>query len=466
MTNISDPKVAPASSKTKTPPPTGRTAQEKRDVAALPARPTTLVESDQLAQAAVNILRNEDFVPRGKRWPFSRSSKAQRDYDKAVQEITTRRRTARQNSVEQAIKKALVEADATLERAKNAAEAEHKEKIAEARQPYSEKESKARNERDAAIAAANRAYQEAMDAANRLYDQEAAVLDQKRTALVSEAEATHDKAYASIEAKREAEAAQIAKDLKTIPLEGPMRVVEDRQAWSVEDRKKALIGIIDMAGREDHDTEYAELCLRSIAGYVFQDRFLKPDAQQHRLMDANLLEALVELARRTASKRPTVVRYMHSIVMQNPGHSSPAFIKGLTELYVIASTDTTSIYAQDPVENEQIFDTMRDQIADALKLTPRRSQVPPPASDATSTADASGSDDEHKTPVMTKSSDADITADVDFGDLFLLETGDSLGTETDAIVQDPARPNAPASANRPPKPPPRRGKGTPPSDSN
>ena len=49
-------------------------------------RSTTLVESDQLAQAAATVLQTEDFIPRGKRWPFSRLSKAHRDYEKAVSE--------------------------------------------------------------------------------------------------------------------------------------------------------------------------------------------------------------------------------------------------------------------------------------------------------------------------------------------------------------------------------------------
>ncbi|MEY4583462.1 MAG: hypothetical protein RL701_8165, partial [Pseudomonadota bacterium] len=68
-------------------------------------RSTTWVESDQLAQAAVNVLRNEELVPKNKRWPFSRVSKAYRDYDKAVQEITVRRREARERAVELTLRK-------------------------------------------------------------------------------------------------------------------------------------------------------------------------------------------------------------------------------------------------------------------------------------------------------------------------------------------------------------------------
>ena len=200
-----------------------------------------------------------------------------------------------------------------------------------------------------------------------------------------------------------------------------MRIVEDRQAWSVEERQKALIAIIEMAGRDDFDSEYADLCLRNVVGYVYQDRYLKPEEQHHRLMSVGLVEGMVDLAMRTPDKRPTIVRYLHDIVVQNPGHSSPSFIKNLTELYVAASTDTMTTYHLDPVENENVFEAMRAQIADTLKLTPRRSQVssPPTQRTVAKTPSASDINDDHATPVRVR--DADITADVDIGDLVPVE---------------------------------------------
>ncbi|MEY4583211.1 MAG: hypothetical protein RL701_7914, partial [Pseudomonadota bacterium] len=273
------------------------------------------------------------------------------------------------------LRKERAEADSVFERAETTAQAVYDETLAEARKPYDKTEIKARSERDAAIAAANLAYQQATEKANRIYQGEAAAIDQKRGAAIGEAKNIREAAYAALEEKRKAEIARIAKDLKTIPLEGPMRVIEDKQVWPPDERKKALIGLIDMSGREDFDAEYADLCLRNVVGYIFQDRYLKPDAQHHRLMEAVVLEALVDLAARTPSKRPTIVKHMHDIVVQNPGHSSVTFIKNLTELYVTASGDTRTIYNEDLVENEIIFDNMRAHIADTLKLTPRRSLV-------------------------------------------------------------------------------------------
>jgi hypothetical protein len=417
-------------------------------------RPTTQVESDQLALAAASVLRNEDFVPKGKRWPFSRTSKAHRDYDKAVEEITARRREARENAVERKTRKAKLEADTLFDRAKTKADSAHGEKIAEAKKPYDEVETQARSERDAAIAAANLAYQQTMDKANAIYQQEATAIEEKRAAFIAEAKGIRDEAYAAVETERKTDLAQIAKDLKTIPLEGPMRIVEDREAWSPEERKKALIGIVDMAGEETLEAEYAELCLRNVAGYVFQDRYLKPEAQHHRLMDANLLEALVELAQRNAARRPTVVKYMYEIVVQNPGHSSPAFIKNLTQLYVLASDDTLTTYAADPVENEAIFDTMRAQIADAMKLTPRRSQVPPAITNGGNAAreTASADADDQKTPIMARPTNADITTDVSLGDLLPAETDDAA--RADSHSGDQARESAPAADGAPVKHPP------------
>jgi hypothetical protein len=420
-------------------------------------RPTTLVESDQLALAAASVLRNEDFVPKGKRWPFSRTSKAHRDYDKAVEEISARRREARESAVERKTKKAKVEADTLFERAKTKANSAHSEKIAEAKKPYDEVEAQARSERDAAIAAANLAYQQAIEKANTIYQQESAAIDQKRDAFVAEAKVIRDEAYAAVEAERKNDLAQIAKDLKTIALEGPMRIVEDREAWSPEERKKALIGIIDMAGEETLEPEYADLCLRNVAGYVFQDRYLKPEAQHHRLMDANLLEALVDLAQRNAARRPTVVKYMYEIIVQNPGHSSPALIKNLTQLYVLASDDTLTSYAADPVENEKIFESMRAQIADAMKLTPRRSQVPPAAANgggATREPTSADADDGQKTPVMARPTNADITTDVNIGDLLPAETDEA--PRADSENGDQARASAPADGAPVKRPPPLR----------
>jgi hypothetical protein len=422
---------------------------------AMTARPTTLVESDQLAQAAANVIRSEAFVPKGRRWPFSRISKAHRDYYKAVQEITTRRREARENAVEQKIKKELADANAIFERARASAQTAHDDELAETKKPYDATETKARSERDAAIAAANLAYQKAVEEANATYLQEAAVIDRKRAAVIAEATAAHDESCTHIKAKSKTDLAQIAKDMKTIPLEGPMRIVEDRQAWASEERKKALIGIVDMAGQEELDAEYADLCLRNVADYVFQDRYLKPDAQHHRLMDVNLLEALVDLAGRTPDKRPTIVKYMHDIVVQNPGHTSPAFIRNLTELYVTASADTRTVYDDDPIQNEAIVESMRAHIADTLKLTPRRNQVPSsPTADNVTAREAAPADfaDDQKTPVVNRPFDVDITADVDLGDLFLLEASDTADSGAEMVTPVYLTPPS-GSSKAPPLPP-------------
>lgn len=400
-------------------------------------RPTTLVESDQLAQAAVTVIKNDDFVPKGKRWPFTRLSKAHRDYERTVQEITARRQEAREAALEKKLKKERAEADTIFERARGEAQGIYDAKISEARKPYDQAEGIARAERDAAIAAANLAYQQTMDQVNRVYKEETVEIDQTHQDVISAAKTVHDEAYELLEARRAADLAQIVKDLKTIPLEGPMRVVEDKLAWSPEERKKALIGIVDMVSRDDFDGEYADLCLRNVAGYVFQDRYLKPDAQHHRLMDANLLEALVDLARRCPEKCPTIVRHMHDIVLNNPGHSSPMLIKSLTELYVTVSTDVETLYDADPLENEKIFETLRAHIADTLKLTPRRNQVSP-ATTTTRPRDSSASsdgDDDHETPLMIRPSDsrrsADITADVDAGELLAAEMTHKLQSSTE-----------------------------------
>ena len=420
-------------------------------------RPTTMVESDQLASAAVDILKTEDFVPKGKRWPFSRHSKAHRDYDKAVQDITVRRRTSRERALEEKLKSERGEVDGEFERAKASAEAEHHEKIVEVKKPFDEVEARARRERDAAITAANLAYQESLEDANRIYQQEASTLDQKRDAAVLEAKTARDAAYVVIDSKRQSEWNRIAKELKTIPLEGPMRVVEDRQAWSVLERKKALMGLVDMAGREDFDGELTDLCLRNVAGYVFQDRFLTPDAQQHRLMDSTLLEGIVELARRTPDKRPIIVRYMNQIVTQNFGHSSPAFIRLLTELYVVASSDTETVYAQDAVENEKIVETMREQIADTLKLTPRRSQVPPSAAGAVANGErvaANPNEADTAKVNIAPAADVEITAEVDVQELVAVDQSEVPETQPrDANAQSTSRP--------PPIPTQRKGKKAP-----
>jgi hypothetical protein len=402
------------------------------------ARPTTLVESDQLAQAAVNVMRSEDFVPKGRRWPFPRVSKAHKDYDKAVQDITDRRRQTRENAVEQGILKERTSADGIFERAKSEAQATHDRKIADARKPFTETETEARTKRDAAIAAANRAYQETIEKADLIYRQEAVGVEEEFEAVMGVARSLHDQSYAALEIKRKGELAHVAKDLKTIPLEGPMRVVEDRQAWSPDDRRKALIAIIDMAGRDDFDHELVDICLQNVMGYVFQDRYLPLDAQQHRLMDANLLEALVELARRSPAKRPIVVKYMHNIVTQNPGHSSPTFIKHLTELYLATSVDTATIYVQDPIENEKTFELMRDSIADTLKLTPRRSQVPPPAGTVQTPLPEVADADDRDTPLIVKAPNAEITADVDLHDFIAMENDEAATAETPPEASSPA----------------------------
>jgi hypothetical protein len=139
---------------------------------------------------------------------------------------------------------------------------------------------------------------------------------------------------------------------------------------------------------------------------------------------------------------------MHEIVAQNTGHSSPAFIKSLTELYVIASSDTLTSYAENPVENETIFETMRAHIADTLKLTPRRSQVPPAAanSGAAREATSAATDDDSKTPVMARPLEADITENVSIGDLLPIEADDVQ--HASGATEQAAAPNS--AAGRPP----------------
>jgi hypothetical protein len=408
------------------------------------SRPTTLVESDQLAQATATILQTEDLVPKGKRWPFSRVSKAHKDYEKAVQDVTARRRTAREKAIETNFNQLRVEADAFFAQAKSSAQTDYNGKIADARKPYDEAETAARDERDATIAAANLAYQQKVDVANRAYEQNAAAFDQKRDTLISAAKTVQADAYAEIEEGRKAELAQLSHDLKTITLEGPMRVVEDRHAWTIDDRKKALIGVVDMAGREDFEAEFVELCLRNVAGYVSQDQFLPADAQHHRLMDVGLLEGMVELAQRTPERRPIVVKYIYEIVANNPGHSSPALIKSLSGLYVMASGDTETVYAQDAAENERVFDAMREHIADALKLTPRRSQAPRPRTDSGAPRDSAGP----KASEPETKPASEITAEVEVHELQPLDR-EELQPETEAVVRD-ATPTTRPSAPKPP----------------
>jgi hypothetical protein len=203
-----------------------------------------------------------------------------------------------------------------------------------------------------------------------------------------------------------------------------MRIVEDREVWSPEDRKKALVGMIGMAGREDADSEYATLSLQNVAGYIFQDRYLPEGAQHHKLMDVNVIEGFVELAHRCPEKRPIIVKYLHDIVAHNPGHSSQTFIKNLTQLYVAASTDADSVYASDPVENEKHFEEMLSHIADTLKLTPRRSQVHRGIGGALrepTQISRDQHDDDRNTPLFKQPSVADITADVNIDDLVQAE---------------------------------------------
>jgi hypothetical protein len=144
---------------------------------------------------------------------------------------------------------------------------------------------------------------------------------------------------------------------------------------------------------------------------------------------------------------------MHEIVAQNTGHSSPAFIKSLTELYVVASSDTLTSYAENPIENETIFETMRAHIADTLKLTPRRSQVPPAAASGGAAREAApaAADDDSKTPVMARPLDADITANVSIGDLLPIDADEvqHAGTAGEAPPSNPA-PTPNGAAGRPP----------------
>src|SRR5262245_52959866 len=159
-------------------------------------------ERVQLAQAAVNILKNEELVPKGKRWPFPRSSKAHKDYERAVQDITSRRRAAREHAIDEQLRRERAAADATFERAKTDADATHRERMSQARKPYEETEATARSERDAAIAVANSVYQRAIDAANRVYQSQAAQIDQTRNSLIEDAKGAREAAHAAIDKKR------------------------------------------------------------------------------------------------------------------------------------------------------------------------------------------------------------------------------------------------------------------------
>lgn len=429
-------------------------------------RSTTHQESDQLAQAAANLLRNEDFVPKGTRWPFSRVSRAHREYDKAVQLITARRRDARERGVDRHAKKERADADQVFEQALGHAQAEHAKAVAEAKKPHDAVEADARAIRDAAIGAARVAYEKAMEEADGALFRAAEKIDDERDARVAEATTAQEAAYAVIEAAREAALAQIARDMKTVALQGPMRIVEERQEWPAAQRRKALIGIVDMAGQDEVDAESAELCLRSVARYVFEDRYLPADAAHHKLMDVGLLEALVDLARRTPQRRPLIVESLHTIVEQNPGHTSAAFIKTLTDLYLAASTDTMTVYREDPAENDAAFDSMRERIADVLKLTPRRNQVSaaPVGSAAVQEAEKSETLDagaatserveadvrepeEEETTKRVAPQDPEITADVELGDLLPEEIADGLhfGFEAEAAIAQPASAEPPTN---------------------
>lgn len=387
-------------------------------------RSTTLVESDQLAQAAANVLQTEDFIPRGKRWPFSRVSKAHRDYEKAVQDITARRRKAREDALSKRTNKERAEVDSVFHEAEQTARGKHDEHLSHAKQPFEAVESKARAERDAAIAAANRAYQLVVEEAERVYQQEASAISAQRDEAILAARSVRDEAYAKVEARHQLDMAQIDKELRTVALEGLMRIVEDREVWSPDDRKKALVGMIGMAGREDVDSEFATLSLQNVAGYIFQDRYLPEGAQHHKLMDVSVLEGFVELAQRCPEKRPTIVKHLHDIVQNNPGHSSTTFIKNLTALYVAASTDPDTVYSNDPVENETHYAEMLSHIADTLKLTPRRNQFHRGigAVQREPTQAASEHEDDRNTPLFKQPSLADITADVNIDELVHVES--------------------------------------------
>lgn len=416
---------------------------------AMTTRPTTLVESDLLAKAAANILSKDDLVPKGKRWPFARSSRAHREYEKAVQQIAARRQASRTKAVEQKNKLAKAEADNLLERALKSAEAARDEEAAEAKKPYDAVEAQARAERDAVIASAKLAYQQAVAAASRTYEELAASINQQRDVVIEQAKVLHRESYAALESERQADLAKVARELKSIPLEGPMRIIEDRQAWSLEARRKALAGLIDLAGVDDLEIEQAELCLRNVAGYVFQDRHLPAEAQHQKLMAASLLEALVAVALRNRRRRPLVVHCIHEIVIENPGHSSPALIRSLTHLYVDASADTQTLYSQDAVENETIVETMRAQIADTLKLTPRRSLVPPAPEASRSAATRAASELAGKQEAPTAAV-REVTADVELGELVPVELDDALQLEANRTEQGDALPRESRSKRAPP----------------
>lgn len=339
-------------------------------------RPTTLMEGDQLANASVALLQQQEGerALRDPHLPFSLPSKALREYQRAVRETIGRRRQAREVVLAEQAYQERCEIDAALREAELDADCAHAEELAEIAVPFGEMEAKARAERDAAIAAANRAYEQVVQEAARAYEREAAVVRQKRDLTLSQARALREEAIASIESRLQADKLQLEEELQLVPIEGLRHVIEDRANWSAHERGKALLALIELAGRADASVRFTSVCMEHLYSGILADCYLnaEPGAGGGKLMSAEVLEQLVALAHRSADKRPVIVKCLHDVVAQHPGVGSASFVESLAQLYVKVSTDTLSTYADDVRDNERILETMLTQIGETLKRTPRQ----------------------------------------------------------------------------------------------
>lgn len=344
---------------------------EKPSGVSVTTRPTSSVESEQLAQAAAEVLQNEAFPDQRPGRSFSRPSKAQRDYDKVVREVVARRRWSREQALARHIEQEQAEAEATFLASERELQAKQEDELAQAAEPFDRMAAKARADCLAAIAAANKAYRQALADAEAGYRREAALVVQRHDAARARARSARDSARASIEARRQTELKQLETDLQTVSLEGLMRVCEDRAQQSPEIRRRALIALIEMAGKDDADARFVNVCLVNVAGYLFKEQYLPAREQHHRLMGPEVLETLARLAYRCQDRRPLIIRCLHDVVTQNPGHTSLEFIHSMTQLYMVVSTDSKTVYDRDPEQNAVRFDAMVAQISEILRLTPR-----------------------------------------------------------------------------------------------
>jgi len=335
----------------------------------MPTRPTTLVEGDQLAQAAMALLKDEESVELDPSLPFSVPSKAQREYDRAVREAIGRRRQAREVVLAERAFQERFEIDAALNDAQLDAEAAQADELAEISAPFKDVETQARAERDAAIAAAERAYQQIVDEAVKTYEREAAVVHDKHSGRIAQANALRDEAYASIDARLQSDRLHLDEELQLVSIEGLLFVTEDRTRWSPTERGKALLALIGLAARPDADLRFTEVCLEHLYSNILQECYGSGEATAGKLMSARLVEALASLAHRCVDKRAMVVKCLHDIVVQHPGVSSPGFIESLTKLYVKVSAQADADHQRGRREADDQRHTILAQISETLKRT-------------------------------------------------------------------------------------------------